>query len=695
MFSFFDDVTNQCRDLSNATTTLTVTQLTVKVAYNVLGPTLADRLCLASDHAHSDAQKCMSGMAEAFSRKFSSLSRRDAEQELRSIEERFHETALRLPQAEPNDSTPSSKHIADCATEAVLLLETVDQILDSVLDLLQVAPSVPKRLPECMLQGLEERMVSNGWCPNHVKMCWKSFGLSALVYASRIARPHQRVHTRCSADQCVAYNVDEDRRVTKHIRAGCVCPFTAASRSRTVALLQAGRIPLVRLVRDADGTLRINIQPFEIGQEFLAISHVWSHGLANGVGNSLPVCQLRRILQWARVHVKAPHLFWLDTLCVPRAPLPLRRQAIEGIRKVYEVATRVLVLDEELLASPLAVSNYQEKLMRINLSGWMRRVWTLHETVRAQQIHFQFADGYCTDLELIDQYKADLDTHKALQIPFYNVVASRAVSLLQNTAALRHESAGATRMARVWSLLRWRHLSWPEDETIMMANMLGLNPEAVSVLLRTRKHMRMRHFLDLFSHYPAALLFLQVPKLQVPGKRWAPASWLHCVQHLSGQLVLDVQLVALGLSTKHGLVLSCPYITLRSCRTDSFYSGRSNYLLVSNLRYLFAVKGCGSHRYLTRSRNKGAGTKFALCLEHLLTPQMVCCRAALVAVSTALGARGERIKKARFVRNVQITPIGSSSKQPSTLKCATETNRPHFETFEGRLAADAATWCIG
>jgi hypothetical protein len=40
-------------------------------------------------------------------------------------------------------------------------------------------------------------------------------------------------------------------------------------------------------------------------------------------------------------------LFWLDTLCMPRAP-KLREAAIRQMNKVFELSDKVLVLDQSL-----------------------------------------------------------------------------------------------------------------------------------------------------------------------------------------------------------------------------------------------------------------------------------------------------------------------------------------------------------
>ena len=68
--------------------------------------------------------------------------------------------------------------------------------------------------------------------------------------------------------------------------------------------------------------------------------------------------------------------FWMDTLCVPRTPKDIYKEAITKMRDVYANAERVLVLDAELMAST-AEATYEEINMRIKCSTWIRRLWTI------------------------------------------------------------------------------------------------------------------------------------------------------------------------------------------------------------------------------------------------------------------------------------------------------------------------------
>ena len=151
----------------------------------------------------------------------------------------------------------------------------------------------------------------------------------------------------------------------------------------------------------------------------------WSDGLGNPTENALPKCQLRHLeqliselpqynqtfssedvpfdervwrdpLPYRRLEPAdqrsddQPRYFWVDTLCVPLEPHRLRKEAIKNMRAVYSRATRVLVLDSALMQSTMD-SCEEEKLARITVSTWIRRLWTLQEAALARVAYFQFS----------------------------------------------------------------------------------------------------------------------------------------------------------------------------------------------------------------------------------------------------------------------------------------------------------------
>ena len=83
---------------------------------------------------------------------------------------------------------------------------------------------------------------------------------------------------------------------------------------------------------------------------YVALSHVWSDGLGNPLENSLPKCQLitiQSLVNSLYPRSAEPVPFWIDTLCVPLNGEG-RKDAIQGMRRVYEEGDIILVLDASL-----------------------------------------------------------------------------------------------------------------------------------------------------------------------------------------------------------------------------------------------------------------------------------------------------------------------------------------------------------
>jgi hypothetical protein len=79
-----------------------------------------------------------------------------------------------------------------------------------------------------------------------------------------------------------------------------------------------------------------------------------------------------------------------------------RKKAIQKMFDVYEAAHWTIVLDADLMANNVG-TDYLEPAMRITMSGWMQRLWTLQEGVMSRSIFFLFEEGLkdIEELELL------------------------------------------------------------------------------------------------------------------------------------------------------------------------------------------------------------------------------------------------------------------------------------------------------
>ncbi|KLO83486.1 Uncharacterized protein LW94_2704 [Fusarium fujikuroi] len=256
---------------------------------------------------------------------------------------------------------------------------------------------------------LVDKMLSDGWCESHVHMLASQMDAAAMYYIGTLGPPMvKKDHIRCSNEKCEADQVIESEYVTSHRTKDCNCEHIGPDMGKVTECLGNERFPYIELTVQRNqlsgtpktgnsSTIRMKVVPFEVGKHYIALSHVWSGGLGNPHGNTLPKCQLI----WIHEKIAAlPHdlernddtvSFWMDTLCVPLQPESARRGAIRFMHRTYAKATAVLVLDQELLLSTMQWVN-EEQLMKVAGSSWLRRLWTYQEGTLAPSIFFQFME---------------------------------------------------------------------------------------------------------------------------------------------------------------------------------------------------------------------------------------------------------------------------------------------------------------
>jgi hypothetical protein len=249
-------------------------------------------------------------------------------------------------------------------------------------------------------------------------------------------------------------------------------------------------------------------------------------------------------------------LFWLDTLCIPRSPelLDFRKQAIRQMSKVFEFSDKVLVLDKSLQG--FDTHNGLEPIIRINMSNWSRRLWTLQEGFLYKDLCFRFKDGRL--LHITDAKKRFDAANQNLHLSWIGAaqVFSPAVRSLQ-------ERSPDNAVAHLWQAVQWRTSQKVEDETVCLAALLGMDPEQ---LLNPSENLdqKMCHFISMLDEnigIPSGMIFLPGPKLDVKGFGWAPKTWMAGTQNEHPYpLFLACQPTFL---TTRGLLVRHPGILLR------------------------------------------------------------------------------------------------------------------------------------
>lgn len=360
-----------------------------------------------------------------------------------------------------------------------------------------------------------------GCCPEAVRMLEATASAGTMYYAYRSGLLRDRKdHAKCSEDSCAVYQVDTTTYKTAHVGENCDCPYIEAPMGKVRQILSEGSFPVITISSTSSGLVVDAVKPSP-GVVYTAISHVWSDGLGNPRSNALPGCQLQYIMEkvlWRRASADKKESqvarLWIDTLCVPLDE-PLRGRAIELIKTTFAGASEVLVFDARLQKLS-ALVHYTESLMRIKLSSWFRRLWTFLEGVLARNLYFQFADG-SIDMRVwqFDRYE-DTSTNLWNLLP---VEASQVYWILRRLDRLD----SSQRISRLWDALQWRSTSRMSDESICVASLFELD---LGQIVRTPQEQRMHLLIQLQKWFPQGIIFMDTDRLETPGLRWAPKSFL-------------------------------------------------------------------------------------------------------------------------------------------------------------------------
>ena len=361
------------------------------------------------------------------------------------------------------------------------------------------------------------------------------FSADSIHYITTLGITKTANHSQCTSFRCEGNYVDPKEYQTQHTEDACQCALVEVDQAQVVSILADGGVPVVGCSLTAiHAGEPLHVERSSSVTLYVAISHVWSHGLGNVRTNAIRTCQVERLLGYFRVfddHGDDPHppqadrqrYFWLDTLCVPVSDNEARKTAIGRLSETYKDAQIVLVLDKELHSYPIP-STTEEITMRLSCSDWMRRLWTLQEGVLARELHVQFLDGV---VDLAKEHKKEQDD-EGNKVPTSNNIASDSRQLYSDIEMLNIAVEGSdfevTKLIHISNALRYRSTSRPGDEAICIATFIGFYTDRVHDLPPDRR------ILYLLSHIPKVprhIMFMAGTKLQDEGYRWAPASFLN------------------------------------------------------------------------------------------------------------------------------------------------------------------------
>jgi hypothetical protein len=367
---------------------------------------------------------------------------------------------------------------------------------------------------------LIERMVKRHWCPRSIYILQglTKSSVSGLYYASTFPDPTDsrpgRDHRRCSADQCIANSIDIEDYKLRHVKANCPCSLLQPDIGQIVDVLEKGCIPLLSFTRG-----HFEVVTYQLGFKFVVVSHVWSDGLGNPEGNAMLSCQIERLDDFVRKFADFQGhdvYFWIDSLMVPvgETRKSARVKAIRKMFDVYEAAHWTVVLDADLMENKVG-PDYLEPAMRITMSGWMQRLWTLQEGVMSRSIFFLFKNGLkdIEDLELLYPQAASKSSLASAARSFY-------LNLIRPRATQRH--ANIALVSSIWKAIQWRQTTRLSDETLAIGRILNVDEH----LLSNSRENRMEILLRKIYEIPPGMIFLPGKRLSTPGFKWAPETWM-------------------------------------------------------------------------------------------------------------------------------------------------------------------------
>lgn len=385
-----------------------------------------------------------------------------------------------------------------------ILCHTLAKIIDVILN-----ETIKLSSPNFKKQ-FEEIMFAHNWCPSRIAGLVNSVNTPLAYVASLLPSYDTRSHDGCRPTKCLKGPSTVQAMVGVH-RENCdqKCVTTTVREIQLIHMWNEGGIPGVRLANSMQPEFVDIVDCTRV--PFIAISHVWSHGLGNPTMNELPSCQLRFLCDLVKRLGGEDAILWIDALSIPIDP-EAKRIAISKLRRVYSEASKVLVIDKDLMQ---VGSDQTEQILQLFGSEWQRRLWTLQESRLARELFIHFKDSSVPVSELIARRPVSQFSDSNADIfDFYLVLKEDMRRRFSS-----NQDAQSQFMALVENLAP-RSVTVKSDEPICLATLLGLSLEDYDPYPT---------ILDIYRslpNIPQDLMFLKQPRLQVPGLTWAPATFL-------------------------------------------------------------------------------------------------------------------------------------------------------------------------
>ncbi|KXH30037.1 hypothetical protein CSIM01_00751 [Colletotrichum simmondsii] len=436
-------------------------------------------------------------------------------------------------------------------------------------------------------------MIKAGWCPGDITKIGESFNtIAAFYYFSKFKADSAvaNLHKDCPEYGCGLRIPAEP----KHMSEGCNCPgMISFDEENLIEIYQKGDVPCFSIGRLEDGSLGIALSSCSIDEEsqkdpsnhYVALSHVWSEGMGNPAANALPFCQLAYVQHWAMMAYQVveekeadeskdgtgimiqtkPKIrqlsIWIDTMCCPATPGYGKNLCLSMMREIYSNANVVMVRSAVLEALEIGdiVRDPSKGVMdvaaQLYLSPYMRRMWTLQEAVLAgasrargigDRLCLSFADGILSLESIINLLKQASRQEALLAYRFMAEFRDLSTHMWQlgdddGDKPMKHSLKGFDFFLNmITAALKYRNVTVASDEVICLATLLNLRINSTRGVVPLIGHGETpeegmcelwRRLQALGGSLPSDLIFSSVPRVQVPGYRWAPATLVQYAKH--------------------------------------------------------------------------------------------------------------------------------------------------------------------
>ncbi|KAK2462355.1 hypothetical protein APHAL10511_005661 [Amanita phalloides] len=207
------------------------------------------------------------------------------------------------------------------------------------------------------------------------------------------------------------------------------------------------------------------LRPVEVGEPYMAISHVWSDG--TGGNGSVHECMYNFFCNIAR-DLKCKGLWW-DAICIPQGK-QARAKAVNRMHEYYSQAACTVVHDLCLATSEW--TGPDRACFTLIMSNWFTRGWTALELARSKNVEVLF-DSKGSSLGCVRKnLDGDILSRAGTASSLPRLIASTAIRILRGV----HEKQTKQQLTinDILTSLGPRFTSWVRDRAIITGLFVGI-----------------------------------------------------------------------------------------------------------------------------------------------------------------------------------------------------------------------------